>query len=61
MPYIKTKRRVFQYPDLPAAELALPRMRRADHTATIVPPSEEFEVLRRTQSTDVVLAPRPRK
>ncbi len=52
--YIKTAKKVFEYPDAPAARRALPRIRRTDHAAYIVPPAQEFETLKQTPSDQVV-------
>lgn len=52
--YIKTRRKVFEYPNIAAAQQALPRIRRTDITATIVPADEEFETLRTTPAPDFI-------
>jgi hypothetical protein len=57
--YIQTRRKVFQYGSLQAAEIALPRIRRTDHSARIIPEGEEYDVLRVTPNHSVVLLTDP--
>lgn len=56
--YIKCRCKVLQYADLKAAAAALPRIRRADPSARLVPEDEEYELLRTTPSEDVVVKSR---
>lgn len=53
--YIKCRVKLFQYPNTKAAEAALPRIHRADPAARLVPPEEEYDLLKATPSADVVI------
>lgn len=54
--YIKTSKHVFTYPNVDAAERALPRIRRSDRQARILRNTEEYPVLRSTPSDKLILA-----
>lgn len=58
--WIQTKARVFEYPDAASAARALPRLRRTDASARVIPAGEQFAVLKATMSTQVVLQERRR-
>jgi phytoene/squalene synthetase len=58
--WIQTQSRVFEYPDAAAAARALPRLRRADASARVLPAGAQFAVLKATMSTQVVLQERRR-
>lgn len=53
--YIKCRVKVLQYPNIKAAEAALPRIRRADPKAYIVPEESEYDLLKTTPPGDVVV------
>lgn len=59
--WIQTHSKVFEYGGLQAAEIALPRIRRTDPTARIIPEEQEYDVLRRTPPSQLVLLEAGRK